>query len=377
MNKIKAAAGIGMILLAGSLINGLDRNTPSTPDALTVEDLFTERDLTQRVATGRAEALRLQNGKETLISTEGIYRLSGNYRNTSLVIDAGEDAKVQLILDNLTLTNESRPAVYVKSADKVFITTAGGSSSLSVTGTFTPDGNTHLDGVIFSRSDLVMNGTGKLEIISAEGNGISTKDDLKITGGTLLIHSAEDGLEANDSIRIAGGDITIDSGKDGLHSENDDDPLSGYIFLSGGKLEITAADDALRGTSFIRIDEGTISIPSSKEGLEATQIQINGGNIDIYAKDDGVNATAKSPQNVLIEVNGGNITVSMASGDTDGFDSNGDLYIRGGNIDVTGPSPFDADGTAEMTGGTVRANGTVVTEITTQSFGHGGGRRRW
>ncbi|MGL1890123.1 MAG: carbohydrate-binding domain-containing protein [Spirochaetaceae bacterium] len=325
--------------------------------------LFTDRDLIQNPDLTDATRMLLKDGSEILIEEEGLYILEGDVVDTFIVIDVPDNAKVQLILDNLTIINKDIPTIYVKSADKVYITTLSGNSTLSVTGKYRSNNEVNLDAVIFSKSDLVLNGIGALDILSKYGNGISSKDDLKITGGTLNIDSSLDGLEANDSIRIYNGNISIKSGADALHSENDNDPLLGYIYMQNGVLNIIAADDAIRGTSFIQIDGGNINIETCQEGIEATQILINGGTIKIYATDDGINATAKSPMDVLIEVYGGDISIKMASGDTDGFDSNGDLYIYGGTIDFEGGSSFDADGTAELVKGDVTINGELVTEL--------------
>ena len=109
------------------------------------------------------------------------------------------------------------------SADKCFITTTDSENSLKVTGKFISDGDTKTDAVIFSKDDLVLNGTGTLNITSAYGNGISGKDDIKITGGTYNIKTAQDAIEANDSIAVCDGNFTINTSKDGFHAENDDD----------------------------------------------------------------------------------------------------------------------------------------------------------
>lgn len=345
--------------------------TATTP-LLGSAEQFTSRDLKQAADTSGAVSLKLTSGKDTTITAEGVYLVSGTYKDTTIIVDAGDDAKVQLVLDGVKITNGDSPAVYVKSADKMFITTSGAASSLQVTGDYTPDGETNLDSVIFSRSDLTLNGTGSMEIVSVKGNGISTKDDLKITGGTISVTSLKDGLEANDSIRVAGGTLTVNSKKDALHSENDEDNTTGYVYISGGVLNLTAGDDGIQGTTITQIDGGTVNILQAQEGIEGTQVQINGGKISINAQDDGVNASAKSNLKVVLEVNGGEVTVVMAAGDTDAFDSNGDLYVRGGTITVTGQSAFDADGTAAMTGGTVTVNGTVVTNLSAQGFGRGG-----
>lgn len=329
-----------------------------------LSEMFTNRDLDQTPNLNDATNLKLEDDKEIKITNEGIYILSGNVENTSIIIDAGDEAKVQLILQDLNITNRDMPAVYVKTADKVFITTYSGTSNLSVTGNYNQDGNTNLDAVIFSKSDIVLNGTGILKINSVKGNGISSKDDLKVTGSTILINSLKDGLEANDSIRIADGNISITTGSDALHSENEEDDTLGYIYISGGILNISAADDGIRGNSVVKIDGGTINIEKSQEGIEATQIEINDGNITIYSTDDGINATAKvSSLDVEITVNGGNINITMANGDTDAFDANGNIYINGGNINLICGSSFDADGTAQFNSGHVIINGEIVTEL--------------
>ena len=87
----------------------------------------------------------------------------------------------------------------------------------------------------------------------------------------------------------------------------------------------------------------------------------NGGDITIKASDDGINASVNSySYDVLIEINGGNITINMGQGDTDAVDSNGDLIIRGGNIDITAQFAFDYDRSVSFTGGTVYVNGSYL-----------------
>ncbi len=211
--------------------------------------------------------------------------------------------------------------------------------------------------------------------MSAKGNGIAVKEDLKVTGGTYNISSQLDSLEANNSICISGGDFIIKTNKDALHSEDENDSSLGYIYILDGEFDIMAGDDGIRGTSIIQIDGGVINVETCKEGIEATYIQINGGEIRINASDDGINAAEKSNScNVVIEVNGGTIVLNIGSGDTDAFDSNGNIYINGGIIDISAASAFDPNGTAELNGGTVTVNGQEITDITiTQTGGRSGG----
>lgn len=339
--------------------------------------VFTSRDLQQTADTAGATYYQLVSGQDITITTEGVYVISGTATNASIIVNADTSAKVQIVLNGVSITNQDAPAVYVKAADKVFITTTGAESHLEVTGTYTADGNINLDAVIFSKSDLTLNGTGTLAIVSAQGNGISAKDDLKITGGTIGINSKLDGMEANESINIGGGNITIDAGADGIHAENNEDNTTGSVYISSGTLNITAGDDGIRATTVLQVDGGTIGIKSS-EGMESTYILVNDGNITISTNDDGLNAAKKSSAySVLIEVNGGTLNVTVQGGDVDGFDANGSIKINGGTIYVTCPTQppsgaFDADQTATLNGGTVYVNGTQVTTLGGSMMGPGG-----
>ena len=350
--------------------------------ALDTSDLFSTRDLTQTADLSEAVTLTLTSGQDVTVSTEGVYVLSGSVTNVTVIVEAGDEDKVQLVLDGVSITNDERPAIYVKNADKVFITTTDSENSLSVTGSFTADGTTNTDAVIFSRDDLVLGGVGTLNISSTD-NGISGKDDVKLTSGTVNISCVSDGIEANESIRIAGGSVSINTQKDGLHAENDEDNSTGFVYICGGSLSVKAGDDGIHATTIVQIDGGSIDITAA-EGIEATWVQLNDGSVTIAASDDGINGARKSSAYTpTVEINGGSLTITMGQGDTDAVDSNGNLIITGGTIDITGQSPFDYDGSVSYTGGTIIVNGQEVNQVTNQMMGgmnggmggFGGGRR--
>lgn len=346
----------------------------SSSGMLDTAEIFTERDLTQTADTSEAQYFTVSDGQDIEIKAAGVYVISGTASEVTITVDAADEDKVQIVLDGVSITNKDFPCIYVKNADKVFVTTSG-TNSLTVSGSFTTDGDTNTDAVIFSKDDITLNGTGTLTIDSSD-NGISGKDDLKITGGTINITAADAAIEANDSIRIADGNITVNATNDALHAENDDDNSVGYIYICGGTLDLTAGDDGIHGTTVVQIDGGTIDITAS-ECIEGTYIQINDGTVNINASDDGINAAKKSTvYTPTIEVNGGYVTVVMGQGDTDGFDANGNIYINGGTVDITAQSPFDYDGTAEYNGGTIIVNGEETNEITNQLMGGGPGGGR-
>ena len=345
-------------------------------------ELFSSRDLEQTPDLSDAEEISVEDGKTISITSAGVYVISGSAANCTIKVEASADDKVQLVLDGVSVKNTDSPAIYVVSADKCFITLAEDSENdLEVTGTFKADGETNTDAVIFSKDDVVFNGTGKLSITSTD-NGISCKDDIKFTGGEYVLKTTSDSVEAKDSILIYAGNFTIDSGKDGFHAENEDDDSKGCVYTAGGSFSISAKSDGIQGNAFVQIDGGEFGINAS-EGIEGTYVRINDGTINISASDDGINAVSKSSSyDVAAEFNGGHTTIKMSGGDVDAIDVNGYVYVNGGtleiNMTVAGMSEsFDYDKGAEFNGGTIIINGEEVSEIPTPKMmggGFGGGR---
>ena len=346
------------------------------------DEMFTDRDMDASYDESAATKISLSgssasvdgsgaavDGSTVTITEEGVYVLSGEFTG-QVIVEADDAAKVQIVLDDAKITNANSAAIYVKQADKVFLTLADGSTNtLTTTGTYTADGETNIDAVVFSKDDLCVQGSGSLTITAEEGNGITSKDDLKVTGGTINIDVAGHALEGKDSVRIADGTFELTSGKDGIHASNEEDETKGYVYIAGGTFKINAADDGIHAITTLTLNAGTFDITAA-EAIEATYITINDGVIGITASDDGINAAAKSAAYTpTIEINGGEITISMGQGDTDAVDSNGYLYINGGTLDITAQSPFDYDMGASLNGGTLIVNGQETTEITNQMMG--------
>ena len=344
-------------------------------------DLQTDKNTnSQKNVPNTSSSVDVQNSKNVNITKGGTYNLSGSYE--TITINTEED--VTLNLNSVEITSASGPAINVVEADTVTIILSGQNK---ITATTTED----LDGAIYSKADLVFLGTGSLEVKS-NFDGIVSKDTLVIKNGTYVVNADDDGIRGKDSVEIENGTFTIKAGDNGIKSTNEDDANLGYIHIKGGTYNIdaendgihsmmnltidggtftiTCKDDAIHANGMVEINNGTFEITAG-EGIEATYVKINDGNINISASDDGINAGNKSDKySVTIEINGGYITIKMGQGDTDGIDSNGNLYINGGTINVTGNSPFDYDGKAEYNGGTLIVNGEETDTITNQ-FGGG------
>lgn len=360
-NSSSASDGSSVVKTSSGGEVSYTNNTDYT-SLLDISDLFSNRDLKQEADTSEAQNIALESGSDITISQEGVYVLSGSVENCTIIVNTDKESKVQLVLDGVSITNDNSPAIVVVSADKCFVTTTESENTFKVTGSFTETEGLDTDAVIYSKDDLVLNGKGTLNIESTD-NAVTAKDDLKITGGVYNFTCTGKGFQANDSILINDGTFNIKTNNDAFHSENKDDDKLGYIYIANGSFELNAEDDALQSHSAIQIDGGEFSI-TAHEAIEATTIQINGGKFTISASDDAINATQTSTAySTAVEINGGEITMTIGQGDTDAIDSNGDIVVNGGYIDITANSAFDYDGTAAYNGGTIIINGEQVNEI--------------
>lgn len=328
-------------------------------DIISTEDMFTDRDLrgdyteaesVKIVLSGSSaqcgsKAVQISGGTITIVE-EGTYLLSGTLQEGMVVIAAGDKDKVQLVFDNVNIFNSSNAAVYVKSADKVFFTLAAGSANvLENGGSYTALDENNIDGVIFAKSDLTINGSGSLEVTAASGHGIVSKDDLKMTGGSLAITASGHGMTGKDSVRIGGGSVSIIAGKDGIRSQHDTNEEKGYIYIADGSFTVTAEGDGISAGKTLQIDGGKFVIAAgggsgsktaakdengeivSAKGIKAAgAIVINNGDFNIDSQDDALHS------NESIAVNGG--VYQIASGD-DGVHADETAAIAGGSIDIS------------------------------------------
>ena len=335
-------------------------------------ELFTDRDLEQAADLTNAKYYTVSDGENITITEEWVYVLQWTAKNVTVFVEADKEAKVQIVLDGVNITNTDSPCIYVKQADKVFVTTTDSENTLEVTDEFVDDWETNTNGVIFSKEDITLNGVGTLTINSTK-NWIVWKDDLKITGGTYNITVSKKAIDANDSIRIMDGTFVLNAQTDWLHAENSDDDSVGYIYIWWWDFTINAWDDAIHATSIVQIDDWNFVI-NWAEWIEWTYIQINGWNIDITASDDGINAASKSDSyDVAVMFNGWYTKITMWAWDTDWVDSNGNLYIYGWTIDISARSPTDYDGTVIYECGKLIIDGEEYTYVPNQMMGWG----RW
>jgi hypothetical protein len=318
----------------------------------------------------------IAEGSILTITKDGSYVIEGTLKEGQIIIDAEDEDKVQLVLHGAAITSSTSAPIYIKKADKVFITLAEGTeNSLGDGAEYIQTDENELDGVIYSKSDLTLNGSGSLTISGNYKHGIVSKDELVITGGIYHITAVKDTLNGKDSVKIKAGTFTLSAATgNGIQSKNGEDTTKGYVYICGGVIDIVTSSEGIEGTAII-IDDGVISINATDDGFNAAS---GSATSEAETKEDasiargpgGMNrgdapAGGANPfendTNCYIAISGGTITVNAQG---DGLDSNGALYISGGTVYVNGPTEnnngsLDYVGTGEITGGVIVAVGSA------------------
>lgn len=415
-----------------------------------------------------------------IITQAGTYVLSGTLDDGQVVIAATKDDTVRLVLNGVTLSSSTSAPIYASKTDKLILILADGTTNTisDATDYVYAEGVDEPDAAIFAKDDLRIGGNGTLVVTGNYRNGIGTKDDLVIDGGTITVTAVNDALRGRDSVTVNAGSLTLTAGNDGIKSNNDEDAAKGWVEINGGTIDITAAFDGIQAETAMTINDGTINIVAgggsasaparsggksggfggrgqaatttttetsesmkglkastaltlnggtltidtqddalhtngdltinggtmtlstgddgahaddallitggtiriltSYEGLEGTTVEITGGDIDLTATDDGINAAGgsdgntegggfgrdmfSSNSNIWLNISGGTLVARALQGD--GLDSNGTITISGGDVTVHGPSSdpesgLDANGTILVTGGNLMVGSSV------------------
>lgn len=420
----------------GSVQEALSANMSAhvVPDATGEEVTVT---LADGASSASSDAVSIE-GDTVTITAGGTYRLTGELSDGRVVVRAGKDEVVRLVLDGVKLTSSTSAALWAETAGQVVVESADGSTnSLTDTARTVADGSAEPDAALYSKVDLTLTGTGALTVTGKLNDAIASTDGLVIDGGTLDVTAVDDGIRGKDYLVVRSGTVAVTAGGDGLKSDRGDDATAGYVAVLGGALDIEAtgdgivgqtdallgggtlhvvsgggaaapvgeedsakgikagtlvvvdgaaldvdaADDALHSDATLAVHAGTLTLASgddalhadgealvaggtttvttSYEGLEAPVITVSGGEMSLTASDDGINGAG----------DGGTYAVTISGGATlidaggDGLDANGTIEMSGGSVTIAGPvqdmnGAIDADGTFTISGGELVATGS-------------------
>ena len=262
-------------------------------------------------------------GSTVTISTAGTYIVSGNLTDGSITVTTSENDKVQIVLNGVKIASSSGPAIDIQSADTCFITLAEGTqNSLSDGSSFASE---DANACIYATCDLAINGSGLLDVSGNYRHGVFSKDDLVVYGGSINVSAVEDGLNGKDSVKIGAGDISIDSGADGVKSSKSSNPEKGFVYVSGGSLSIDAEDDGIQAKTYLCIAGGSIEIDAADDALHSDlEGALNGGSTSVRSGDDAFHCETK------LEVNDGSFVAETCS---EGYEAE-QVVVNGGDTNI-------------------------------------------
>ena len=366
---------------------------------------------------------------DLVISNGGWYVLTGTLEDGKIIVDAHDSSKVWIRLNGVTVSCSDDACLRVDQADKVFLTLAEDTENSFTSGTVYSEealaDNT--GGTIFSHDDLTINGSGSLSITAGFKHGIDVNDSLVITGGTITITAPQDGIHVSDSLRFMEASLTIDAGDDAVHSDDELYIESGTVLINscyegfeavtidiaGGNITMYPTDDGINangGSSTMGFggpggggtngmpsppdfsdrdmssmsntsDSGMPPMPGEMSGTTSTDGEMTSGMPSqgempstpgempgaAQTENSDTDDTATDEKEPYIRISGGTLTIINATGrDADGLDSNGSIYIDGGDIRISllGDGTNNAidygsesGGECIVTGGTILAFG--------------------
>ena len=414
------------------------------------------------------------------IREPGTYVLSGILENGQVHINAGRDDAVSLVLNGVSLHNETGPAIFSqRSRETIIVLEEGTHNTISDSARQTD--SDERNAAIYVQNNLHLTGEGSLSVIGNYRHGIRAQDILTITGGSITVDSTGHSLLGRNGVIIDGGNFTFNAGADGIqssrttgddvgfitisggdfniHAQNDgiqaestltitggvfhivtgggsasvpvrqsnfnrgwggrpgpaiqtaDDSVSmkglkagkqviimggdfiidteddgvhsdGDILITSGRLQIKTGDDGIHADGAVVISGGDIDIPVCYEGIEGLSVTISGGNISIISTNDALNAASPDDtpnmgwgrrqlnENIFVRITGGTVDLHAFA---DGIDSNGNIFIEGGMLMISGPSMImegavDFDGAFVITGGELITAGSIlgISQGTTQ-----------
>ncbi len=364
-------------------------------------------------ASGSSSSSVKVDGGTVTINSGGTYVISGELTDGRIVVNAPK-ADVRLVLSGVSITSSDGPAIDVQDAGNAIVVLAKDSKNTLTDGATYASGQ-EATAALFSSDTLTVTGTGSLDVTGSYKDGISSKNGLIITGNTTInVKAADDGLRGKDYLVVEAGTLTVEAGGDGLKSSEGNDETKGFISLGKASVTLTSSDDAITATTDVTVkdttltitagggqanatveeqaapgqestadsttpspkginagvsytqDSGSVTVNAADEGLQAPFINVAGGELSIAAGDDGINASngdhvieghenadTESDDGSVLTISGGEVEVSYAS--SDGIDSNGSAYVKGGIVVVSGQAgemdgAVDANGETQLVG---------------------------
>lgn len=374
--------GKGALVVTGNYNNGIQ-----SKDDLSIKNVIVKVTAVNNAVKGN-DAVDIESGNIIAISAKGDgiktsnSSISNKGNQKGIVTITGGNIDIYAACDGIDaaygvdISGDGNLNIYTDTYSEYSeeVTSSGSSSGTSTSRDSSANKTASANTVSYvAASDTIANAPGGFGGNKAGGDRPGMPGDFNESGNSSGQSYSTKGIKAESEINISGFTINVCSTDDGIHANSDSGVLEtgedgkGTIVINGGTITISSGDDGMHADKQLDVNDGYINIVTSYEGLEAMTINLNGGKIYVYATDDGINAcTGDGKTSPIINVTGGYIDVTTASGDTDGIDSNGNYVQTGGMVLVKGGSSsgnvsgsIDVDGTVTITGGTCVALGGI------------------
>ncbi|MBE6049434.1 MAG: carbohydrate-binding domain-containing protein [Clostridium sp.] len=382
------ALALSINLSAGVQTTAKAATTPShepiaLESVLTPDEAQTTINLNDNNTTITGSGATVDNNKITITSAD-TYNITGKLTDGQILVNTEDTEQVRILLNGVNISSSTSSAIYILKGDTVLTLADGTDNIISDATNYVYEDETadEPDAAIFSKGDVVINGTGSLTVKGNYNTGIRTKDNLTIESGNINVTSVDDGIKGKDSVTILGGNINITSGAEGIKSTNDKKATKGYVLIEGGTFNINSQNDAIQAESTLTINDGDFTIvsgngseygpehkddtppmpgngmggenmtppPFGGEGMTPPS-NSNSTNTD-STTDDSVSTSSKSLKaNTAITINGGTFNINSAD---DSIHSDGEITINNGTFTLeTGDDGIHADNTLTINHGNI------------------------
>ena len=273
LNKIKRNCVAAVILTMCLMTAGCARNSTSTTTTSGGETIITSgitKDDTDVTHADDAENYRVaitgdftvtsdtsdgvtQSGSVYTITKTGEYTVSGLLSDGQLIVVAGDEDEVTIVLNGTSITCSSGSPIYVKNASEVKIKSEENTFNevIDKRAEATDDSSDDAgNAAIYATCDLKLVGKGALVVTGNYNNGIQSKDDISIKNVIVKVTAVNNAVKGNDAVDIESGNIIAISAKgDGIKTSNSSisnkGNQKGIVTITGGNIDVYAACDGI------------------------------------------------------------------------------------------------------------------------------------
>lgn len=197
-----------------------------------------------------------QNDSVYTITQAGEYTVTGLLSEGQIVVNADDNAEITIVLNGTSITCSNGSPIYIKNADNVKIKSEENTYNCIVDARAEADNNSdnssseNGNAAIYAACDLKLVGKGALSVTGNYNNGIQSKDDISIKNVTIKVNAVNNAIKGNDEVAIESGEIIAISRKgDGIKTSNSSlstkGKQKGNVIISGGNIDIYAACDGI------------------------------------------------------------------------------------------------------------------------------------